>query len=75
VSGRVEPLFGVELGDLSGEQLPPGVQFVLCPEKLLPGVRQLNVPAVVLIAGKVIGEREKMLLSQPGVVGWIEEQE
>jgi hypothetical protein len=66
------PLLGVELTHAPPRPLPRGVQFVVCDEKVLPRLAQVQQPKVILTdSPKSLDEEAAIITASPDVVGWI----
>jgi hypothetical protein len=67
-----EQLLGIELNDCPTEPLPESVQFVVCPEDLLPELARIRLPKLVSKATEFVGDKGgQRPAAQPGVLGWV----
>jgi hypothetical protein len=57
---------GIELSAVPSAPLPPGIQFVLCREDLLPALAEIALPKLVLTKREVPAGTPP-----PGILGWI----
>lgn len=56
----------------TGYPPPYGISFLVCRESLLPSLGEIKVPKIVLVEESGIAAgKEKEILSQPGILGWI----
>jgi hypothetical protein len=69
---RPGDLLGVELHRLTPQPLPPAISFAVCAEELLPRLRGIELPRIVLMDEQPGEERIKELSAMPGILGWVE---
>jgi hypothetical protein len=67
-----DSLLGVELKQKPSAPLPSGIQFVVCEEQLLPEIKDLELPKLV-VSGKRLPDNEvaEETAPVPGILGWI----